>query len=331
MEKEAITVIGAGSWGTALSCALARNGHTVHLWGRDHQHMKQLKQSQCNEKHLPGLKLADNINCHEHLAEAVEASGALVIAVPSHAFASSLRAVKSHITHYTDIISASKGVSDESLFLDQVCANVLSTEQPFAVISGPSFAKEVAQGLPTAITIASSDKDHAARWVERFHQDNFRTYTNHDVIGTQIGGTVKNVMAIAAGIASGLGYGANAQAALITRALAEIMRFGLALGAKAETLMGLTGLGDLVLTCSDNQSRNRRFGLALGQGKTPEQAEKVIAQAVEGYHNARQVYQLASKLDIDTPIINQVYRVLYENLPIQQAVQELFARAPKSE
>ncbi|ALA26374.1 glycerol-3-phosphate dehydrogenase [Piscirickettsia salmonis] len=331
MEKEAITVIGAGSWGTALACALARNGHITHLWGRDQQQMLALKQSHCNSKYLPDVTLPKSIQYHEHLAEAVEASGALVIAVPSHAFASSLRAIKSHITEYTDIISASKGVSDQSLFLDQVCINTLSDKQPFAVLSGPSFAKEVAAGLPTAITIAAHDHDHATRWVQRFHQDNFRTYTNHDVTGTQIGGAVKNIMAIAAGIASGLGYGANAQAALITRALAEIMRFGLALGAKAETLMGLTGLGDLVLTCSNNQSRNRRFGLALGQGKTAKEAENIIAQAVEGYHNARQVYQLAQKLKIDTPIINQVYRVLYEQLPIQQAVQELFARAPKSE
>ncbi|OAJ34704.1 NAD(P)H-dependent glycerol-3-phosphate dehydrogenase [Piscirickettsia salmonis] len=331
MEKEAITVIGAGSWGTALACALARNGHITHLWGRDQQQMQALKQSRCNTKYLPDVTLPKSIQYHEHLAEAVEASGALVIAVPSHAFASSLRAIKSHITEYTDIISASKGVSDQSLFLDQVCINALSDKQPFAVLSGPSFAKEVAAGLPTAITIAAHDHDHSARWVQRFHQDNFRTYTNHDVTGTQIGGAVKNIMAIAAGIASGLGYGANAQAALITRALAEIMRFGLALGAKAETLMGLTGLGDLVLTCSNNQSRNRRFGLALGQGKTAKEAENNIAQAVEGYHNARQVYQLAQKLKIDTPIINQVYRVLYEQLPIQQAVQELFARAPKSE
>ena len=252
----------------------------------------------------------------------------ILIVVPSHAFRQTLETIKPFLTPSHQVAWATKGLEANSCKpLHLVAREVLGDKVPLAVISGPTFAKEVAQGLPGAVTVASNDQDFALDWAHFLHNDHFRAYTSDDVIGVEIGGACKNVIAIAAGIADGMGFGANARAALIARALAEITRLGTSLGARAETFTGLTGLGDLVLTCTDNQSRNRRTGIALGEGKNLATVIKQIGQVVEGVATAKEVVALAKKQKIDMPITEQVYNVLYENTSPEDAVNALFNRA----
>ena len=255
-----------------------------------------------------------------------------MIVVPSHAFRSVLTAVKPLLREDARILWATKGLeSGSGKLLHEVTGEVLGEAIPMAVVSGPTFAREVAEGLPTAVTVASSDAQFAEDIAERLHSKAFRAYTNEDVAGVEVGGAVKNVLAIAAGIADGLGYGANARTALITRGLAEIMRLGEVLGGHRETFMGLAGLGDLVLTCTDNQSRNRRLGLALGKGESMEEALAHIDQVVEGVQTAREVHDLALSQGVDMPITEQVFNVLYEGTTPKQAVQALLGRDQKAE
>ena len=252
--------------------------------------------------------------------------------MPSHAFKETLIKIKPYLSEDIQVTWATKGFNPEDgSFLHQTVENTFSPNTPTAVLSGPTFALEVAADLPTAITLASSDQELANRLSDILHSQRFRIYTSNDIIGVQVGGAVKNVLAIAAGIADGLGFGANTRAALITRGLQEIMRLGLALGGKQETLMGLSGLGDLLLTCTDNQSRNRRFGIALGQGKTRSDIIKEIYQEIEGISAARETFMLAQKHRIDMPITEQTYNVLYQGLSPLAAVQNLLLRKQKAE
>lgn len=327
-ESQKITVLGAGSWGTALAMLLGQNNHQVALWSHNAEHASAMQKSRENNRYLPGLVFPEALTVVTDLAIALKETNDILIVVPSHAFRKTLETIKPFITPSHRIAWATKGLEANSYKpLHLVAREVLGDTIPLAVISGPTFAKEVAQGLPGAVTVASNDQSFALDWAHYLHNDHFRAYTGDDVIGVEIGGACKNVIAIAAGIADGMGFGANARAALIARALSEITRLGISLGAQAETFTGLTGLGDLVLTCTDDQSRNRRTGLALGKGEKLDAVVKKIGQVVEGVATAKEVVALAKKQNITMPITEQVYNVLYENTLPECAVNALFNRA----
>lgn len=327
-----ISVLGAGSWGTALALQAARNGAKTLLWGHNPQHVSALAQDRENRRYLPGFAFPDNLEITGNLQTAVEFSPLLLISVPSHAFKPTLAKLKPLLNGNVRIAWATKGFDSENgALLSDVVRQILGSHTPSAVLSGPTFAKEVALDLPTAVTIASSSDCFAKDLANIFHNQRFRTYTSNDIIGVQVGGACKNVLAIAAGIADGLGFGANTRAALITRGLTEIMRLGTNLGGQPDTFMGLAGLGDLILTCTDNQSRNRRFGLALGQGKSSHHALEEIDQAVEGISAAREARLISMAKQVEMPITEQVYNVLFNNLDPKQAVQNLLTRDQKAE
>lgn len=327
-----ITVLGAGSWGTALAIQAARNGCKTMLWGHNPSHIAAVSEHRENRRYLPGIPLPSNLQITDDLDTALNNSQRILISVPSHAFRSTLLKLKPLLSSHAQIAWATKGFDNEKgELLSVVASNLLGDHIETATLSGPTFAKEVAQDLPTAVTIASTSDHFATQLAQIFHKHCFRTYTSHDIIGVQVGGACKNVLAIAAGIADGLGFGANTRAALITRGLNEIIRLGTALGGQTDTFMGLAGLGDLILTCTDNQSRNRRYGLALGQGYSHEEAITAIDQAVEGVAAAREAYFLSLKHHVEMPITEQVYKVLFEKLPPKLAVQNLLNRDQKAE
>jgi glycerol-3-phosphate dehydrogenase (NAD(P)+) len=329
--KSTIAVLGAGSWGTALALLLARNGHTALLWGNDPAAQARLQQERQNRAYLPDVAFPANLRIAASLAD-VAASARFLVAVPSHAFRSTLTALQPHVSRDTVLAWATKGLEPGSgKLLSQVAAEALADRCLPAVISGPTFAREVALNMPTALTVASESEPAAEDVASWLRNERVRVYTSKDVAGVQLGGAIKNVMAIAAGISDGLGFGANARAALITRGLAELTRLGVAMGGQKETFMGLTGAGDLILTCTDNASRNRRVGLALGQGKKLPDILSGLGQEAEGVATARELYQLAKRLNVEMPITTQVYRVLYEHLPPQAAVEALLSREPRQE
>ncbi len=327
----AIAVLGAGSWGTALAIQAARNGHTVRLWGRDPAQMAAMAGARCNLRYIPDVPFPDGLSAMGDLEETVEGADAVLVAVPSYGFRATLEQIAPAIGPKTPVFWASKGLEPGTRkLLHEVAAESVGA-RPLGVVSGPTFAAEVAKGLPTAVTVASDDPLAAADFAACLHCNTFRTYTSGDVIGVELGGATKNVLAIAAGIADGLGFGANTRAALITRGLAELMRLGVRVGGQPETFMGLAGLGDLVLTCTDDQSRNRRLGLALGRGQPVAGAMAAIGQAVEGVKTAPEILALAQTYDIDMPITEQVCRVLTGEVAPQAAVEALLSREPKAE
>lgn len=328
----AISIFGAGSWGTALAIQAARNGSATMLWAHNPRHVADLNTDRQNRRYLPDKPFPANLAVTSNLKQAVEFSDILLISVPSHAFRDTLTAIKPMLDESPKIAWATKGFDGaEGALLSDVAADVLGHGAATAVLSGPTFAREVADDLPTALTVASISEPFAAELAGILHNRRFRVYTSTDIVGVQVGGACKNVLAIAAGIADGLGFGANTRSALITRGLSEIIRLGIRLGGQPDTFMGLAGLGDLILTCTDDQSRNRRFGLALGQGKSQSQALADINQAVEGISAARLTQTLAQKHLVEMPITEQVYNVLFNQLAPLQAVQNLLGRNPKSE
>ena len=325
-------VLGAGSWGTALAMQLARAGHDTLLWSHDPDHVKQMRAERCNQHYLPDISFPDKLTPSDDLQQCVRDAGDILIVVPSHAFREVLHAIKPLLRDDQRLAWGTKGLEQGTRkLLHQIVREELGITIPIAAVSGPTFAKEVARDMPGAITVASKDQEFAKQLATALHSDNFLAYTSEDIIGVEIGGAAKNVMAIAAGIADGMGFGTNTLAALITRGLNEIMHLGVALGGQRETFMGLSGLGDLVLTCSDNQSRNRRFGQALGSGKDLEQAKKEIAQVIEGIGSAKTIYYLAQDHQVNMPITEQVYKVLYEGRSPKDAVHTLLNRTPKPE
>jgi len=327
-----IGILGAGSWGTALAILLARNGRAVRLWSPFTDELKPLTAERENRRYLPGFRLPDALRVDLDLESALGGAHDVLLAVPSHAFRETLKHLAAHRPKHLRLAWATKGFEpDSGHLLHQVAAEVFGKDTPLAVLSGPTFAREVAAGMPTAVTVASHDARFAQDLAEALHAKSFRAYTASDVIGVEVSGAVKNIVAIGCGISDGLKFGANARAALITRGLAEITRLGLKLGASAETFQGLAGLGDLVLTCTDDQSRNRRFGLALAAGKDWKAIEQEIGQVVEGVAAAAAAHKLAKRLGVDMPITEQVYRILHEHLPPRAAVEALMARALKSE
>ncbi len=333
MKNTQVTVLGAGSYGTALALCFARKGSPVCLWGRDAEQIEAMAKERENKRYLPGIELPEALQLTSDLATAVEDARNIVVVVPSGGFAEVLQDIKPLMPADARVAWATKGLEPGSgRLLFEVAEEILGHEHALAVLSGPTFAMEMAKGLPTAISMSSTDPQFVQELSDLLHCDrSFRVYTNDDFIGVQLGGVVKNVIAIGAGMADGIGFGANARTALITRGLAELTRLGLKLGAKPETFTGMAGLGDLILTCTDNQSRNRRFGLALGQGKSVDEAMQSIGQAVEGYRNTKEVVMLARRNDVEMPICEQIYDVLYGDTTPQQAAINLLSRAKTSE
>ncbi len=347
-RPDSVSVLGAGSWGTALALALARNLPAVRLWGRNAPEMAELARRRVNQRYLPGVPFPPNLHIEPDFPALIDRDLCFVVAVPSHAFRGSIQSLRRHIdaAGYSagdaTVIWGSKGfdpgsgrllseVVDETFGAVVVAATGDAERGARAVISGPSFALETANHLPTALTLACPRRGAAQALAHWFRGPATRVYFSDDVVGVQLGGAAKNVMAIAAGISDGLGFGANARAALITRGLAELTRLGVALGGQAGTFTGLTGVGDLILTCTDDQSRNRRFGIGVGQGKPFEEIRAEIGQEIEGIHSARELHRLSRKCAVEMPITEQVYRILHHGHDPKSAVRDLLRRDPKAE
>lgn len=331
-SQQHIAVLGAGSWGTALACLLANNGHRVSLWSRNAEQVEEIQQSRCNSRYLPDILLPQNISVTCNIDTAVKTADEILIVVPSAAVGDIIEKIKHHLPANPKLAIASKGFEPSHMQpLHEVIQEKLGSNSVLCILSGPTFAKEVAKGMPSAITVASHDPDYAGDFAKYLSNDHFRAYTSTDVIGVEVGGAVKNVMAIAAGISDGLGFGANSRAALITRGLAEISRLGTTMGGQMETFMGLAGIGDLVLTCTDDQSRNRRVGLALAKGESLEAILKNLGQVAEGVSTTQKVFQLAKNYEVDMPIVEQVYEVIYNNKSPLKAVEDLLNREIKAE
>lgn len=331
-----ISVIGAGSWGTALAILLANNLSKVLLWGRDSYLL--LNDRRCNDRYLPGVPFPANLEVAESFQDLVGPDLNFLVVVPSHAFRENLENLRTTILSLdkdpekATIIWGTKGFDPGSgALLSEVVVEVFPNIRTFGVLSGPSFAAETASGLPTGLTLACNTRQHAERLAHWFRTRSTRVYFSNDLVGVQVGGAVKNVMAIATGISDGLGYGANARSALITRGLSEMIRLGRALGGQIETFNGLTGVGDLILTCTDNQSRNRRFGLGIGSGRSKQEMIDDIGQEIEGIQTTREVYFKSRSMGIEMPITEQVYRVLYDNVSPDEAVRQLLDREPRAE
>lgn len=322
-----LAILGAGAWGTALAIHLAQLHQKILLWGQTADQMLNLQLTRVNTRYLSNKRLPENIWCTSDLNEIfLEEVQEILLVVPSHAFRSVLQRIKPYFTSNRRLIWATKGLDSQAhQLLPEVVKNILG-KVPYAALSGPSFAHEVAAGLPTAVTIASPFPEFLMALQQRFHSPYFRVYTTKDIIGVSVAGAMKNVLAIAVGIAEGLGLGANAQAALMTRGLSEMLVLTLALGGKLETLLGLSGVGDLTLTCMDNQSRNRRLGLALGQGQTVLQAQKTLGQLSEGFHTSHAIFHLSQAMGIVLPIFRSVYQILYEQADPSKITESLLNR-----
>lgn len=323
-----VSVLGAGAWGTALAKMLHEGGHAVTLWGHDRERLEELRRSGRNERYLPGIELPRDWTIESDLSRAVAEKEAVIVAVPSKAF----RDVTQHLSSFSGIVvSVTKGIEHETGLtmcgiLAQTAPNACS-----AALSGPTFALEVARGIPTAIVAASDDPATAGAVQQLFHRPAFRVYTSTDLRGVELGGALKNVIAISAGVCDGLGFGDNSKAALITRAMAEIRRLGVACGAQAETFTGLSGLGDLTVTCFSKLSRNRGFGERLGKGEKLADVLADMVSVAEGYPTARSAYHLAQEHRVVTPVIDEVYRMLYEGKDVGRGVHDLMARDSKAE
>lgn len=324
-----VAILGAGSWGTAAAIHIAKQGHRVILWSHNPTKAQKIEKDRVNEQYLPGFRLDDTIHVTSDLVDAVNQCDETIIAIPSHGFKGLLSLLPDNLKR---IAWLTKGIDpDTNQLLSQCVLQRFGKAISMAVISGPSFAKEVAKGLPTAVTIAGNNTEHMKSLLKLFHHGMLRVYLSDDMIGVQLGGAMKNVLAIACGISDGLNYGANSQAALITRGLVEMRKLGRCLGAQNNTLLGLAGVGDLILTCTDNQSRNRRFGKKLGEGIDIQTAEEQIGQVVEGRYNASQICELGKMHQIELPISEQVYTILHHGIPAIEAVRNLLSRPAKFE
>lgn len=326
-----IGVIGAGSWGIALSVLLSNNGHEVKVWSIIEDEITMLKENHEHKDKLPGVILSDRITFTSNLQEAVENKDLLVLAVPSPYVRSTAASLREVVSEGQLIVNVAKGVEESTLM---TLSQVIEEEVPqaeVAVLSGPSHAEEVGRGIPTTIVVGAKKKE-TAEWIQNiFMSDVFRVYISPDVLGIELGAALKNVVALAAGIADGLGYGDNTKAALITRGIAEISRLGMAMGGRFETFCGLSGIGDLIVTCASMHSRNRRAGILIGQGKTMDEAMKEVKMVVEGVYSAKAAMGLAEKYHVQIPIIEQVNKVLFENKPAAEAMKELMTRDKKIE
>ena len=327
-----VTVLGAGSWGTALAALIARHGHRAVLWGRDTACVAAINAGHANPRYLPGIALPETLHATTDLAAAMVDADLVVVVVPSHAFAETLQALAPCRPTGAGVAWATKGFEPGSgRFLHEVAGGILGDGVPLAVVTGPSFAKEVAAGLPTALTVHSDDEAFAKQVADVLHGPSFRAYTGDDMLGAELGGAMKNVLAVATGVADGMGLGLNARAGLITRGLNEMLRLNVAIGGRPETLMGLAGLGDLVLTCTGDLSRNRRLGLALGRGQTLNDAVREIGQVVESVQTADEVMRQADRHGVELPIASNVRDVLHGDISPAEGLARLLAREQKAE
>jgi glycerol-3-phosphate dehydrogenase (NAD(P)+) len=325
-----IVVVGAGAWGTALAISLAEQ-HSVTLYARNAEQIAEMRSTHSNRLYLPDIKLPDNLKLSADLSSVLAHASLVIIAVPTAGLRATLQQLALS-THQFGVLWLCKGFeAGTSLLPHQVADEELPPRFPRGVLSGPSFALEVARGLPTALTLASNDEDFARHAAHALHHARLRIYVSSDVIGGEVGGAVKNVMAIAAGISDGMGLGYNARAALIARGLAEITRLGLKLGGRPETLAGLSGAGDMILTCTGDLSRNRQVGLFLAQQHDLTEILHKLGHVAEGVYTAREVHQLAQRLGVDMPICDAVYRIIYEHVPATKAVADLLSRTPNLE
>lgn len=326
MSEYKITVLGAGSWGTALSMVLCSKGHKVNLWMRNEEQYKDMVHTCRNNKYLPNVDLPSNLNLYIDLEQAVTGADAILISVSSQSVRGVLKKIKPYLKGNEIIINASKGLEKEThLTISQVVYDELPNNE-FVVLSGPSHAEEVCKNMPTTVVVASKNRSTAEFVQELFITPSFRVYTNPDVIGVELGGSLKNVIAFGAGIADGLGYGDNARAALITRGISEIARLGKAMGASISTFAGLSGIGDLIVTCTSMHSRNRRAGILIGEGKNLEETLKEIGMVVEGITTTNVAYKLAKEYNVEMPITQEIYNVLYNGGDAKAAVTNLMTR-----
>lgn len=329
LPASTLAVLGAGSWGTALAIVLAQNGHRVRLWARDAGLAARSAADRVNARYLPDCPFPEGLAVTADLVAATQAADQIWLALPTKTLAPFLHAHAAGFPPTALIVNAAKGFEPGTgRFISELAADHVAPAR-FVVISGPTFAHEVATGKPSAITVASTQWTAAETVAATLRNARLRTYPTADVAGVELAGGLKNVLAIAAGVADGFGFGANARAALITRGLAELMRLGAAMNAQTETFMGLAGVGDLVLTCTDDQSRNRRFGLKLAQGYRAEEAVAAIGQAVEGIGATAEGMRLAARFGVDMPIVQAVHQVLYDGVPAREAVSLLLAREPR--
>lgn len=331
-DPRRVAVLGAGSWGTALAALLSRHGAMVRLWGRDPALLAEIEAARENRRYLPGIRLPSELRVEPSLADAVADVGLALVAVPSHAFAEVLGVLRAVLPRGSGLAWATKGFDPESgRLLHEVALETLPQGTPIAAITGPSFAREVAEGKPGAVTVHSPDPAFAEQVAALLHTGWFRAYTGSDLIGAGLGGAMKNVLAVATGVCDGMGLGANARAALITRGMAEMLKLNAALGGRPETLMGLAGLGDLVLTCTGDLSRNRRLGILLGQGVPLAEALARIGQVVEGVQTARILIRHIERAGLELPITEHVHRVLEGELTPEEGLRRLLAREMRAE
>ena len=328
---ERFSVIGGGSWGSALAILLANKGYEVDMWIRDDSQVKEMELSRENKKYLPNIKLPDNLRLTNDLEKATYKKDALILSVPTHGIRQTLNNCKKYINKDQIIVNVAKGIENDSLLrISEIVKEILPYNK-YAVLSGPSHAEEVAKDMPTTVVSASADKEVAEYVQDIFITPNFRVYTNPDVIGVELGGSLKNVIALGAGITDGLNCGDNTKSALMTRGIFEMSKLGEKMGANASTFSGLSGVGDLIVTCTSMHSRNRRAGILIGQGKSLEESIKEIGMAVEGVKTTKSTFMLAEKYNISMPITREIYGVLYEGNDVKLSVNNLMARDRKHE
>lgn len=333
MNYISIAIIGAGSYGTALAIRLSNNGNNVLLWGRNKQKILSLKKNRCNQDFLPNIFFPKNLLIETSLKTAIQSSKNILIVVPSLGFKEILKKIKPYLKKDSKIIWATKGLEKKTgRFLHEVAQEILGKKIPLAMIYGPTLAKEVAYGLPTALIVSSSNDQINEELKNFFHfHKNFRVYKNSDIIGVQLGVVLKNIIAIASGISDGMGFGENTRTALITRGFSEMMNLGIIMGASPFTFTGMSGLGDLILTCTSHHSRNRKFGILIGQGHNVKNAKKKINQVIEGYSNIKEIYILSKKFKINMPITKEIYKILYYNKNVIESVKTLLNKKTDNE
>lgn len=329
--SEKIAVIGAGSWGTALSVSLSGSGHTVRIWDVNQDHLKELSENKENRRYLPGVMLPGSIQISSTVEEAVDGADIVLFSAPAQHFRSALEGARPYLKPEMVMVNVAKGIEQKSLKrLSEIAFEKLPGVR-YVVLSGPSHAEEVGRGMPTTLVSASEEMEVAEYIQDVFMSDRLRIYTNSDVIGVELGGALKNIIALGAGISDGMGYGDNAKAALMTRGITEIARLGVKLGADLSTFSGLTGVGDLIVTCTSMHSRNRRCGILIGEGMKPSEATKQVGMVVEGMYTTEAAYELAQQVGVEMPITEQIYHVISETTDAREAVMSLMTRQRKHE
>lgn len=326
-----IGLIGAGSWGTALAITLAGKGHEVRIWDLDETHLKELAENRENVRYLLGIKFPDTLNVKDSVKETLEGRDIVLFSAPAQHFRSALTGAKEYLTKEMVVVNVAKGIEQGSLMRMSEIALEIAPDMKYVALSGPSHAEEVGKAMPTTVAVASTNPEYAKYIQEEFSTERFRVYTSDDVVGLELGGALKNIIALGAGISDGMGFGDNAKAALMTRGLAEMKRLGLKLGADPQTFLGLAGVGDLIVTCTSMHSRNRRCGIMIGEGMNPKEATEKVGMVVEGMFTAIAAKELAMKVDVDMPITESINDVIDGKISAKEAVEYLMGREKRHE